>query len=115
MEGNQKKGLFEDEAYRIRSMSGLIAQIREDHKALQSLWKEFETGRIDIGHIDEIVKVLSWLRQETEVLTKLRNRGIEGISWGELHRIHKDIGIKENNLKMILFSVSKETVDSHLR
>ena len=96
-------------------MKSLMIQIREDHRELNRLWERFEKEPGDISEIDELVRVLSWLKEGLDVFEEVKKKDIEGLSWGELQSIKMDGRDKEIELKKILFSVSKETEYSHLR
>ena len=83
--------------------------------SLRILWKGFKKGVVDKSEIEEIVRVLSWLKEGLNVFEELRTRGIEGVSWGEIKHIDEDVKDKEMNLKIFLLSISKEMEYCHLR
>jgi hypothetical protein len=121
MNGHNIDDLYDESGYRIRAMKSLIVQLREDHKDLNRKWKKFKEGVIaeekgkDKSKEEEILRILSWVKEGLRVLEELRKRGIEGVIWGEIEDIEKDIKDKEMIIKMIPLSVSKETEYSHLR
>ena len=96
-------------------MKCLIIQVREDHAELNRLWERFRKGTGSISEIDELVRVLSWLKEGLDVFERFKKEDIEGLFWGEIEDINRDVRDKEMELKTILFSVSKETEYSHLR
>jgi len=115
MVGENLKDFHSEKGYRIRCMKCLIVQVREDHAELNRLWIKFRKGPGSISEIDELVRVLSWLKVGLDVFEGFKKEDIEGLFWGEIEDINRDVRDKEMELKTILFSVSKETVGSHLR
>jgi hypothetical protein len=113
----EKEGIhiLDDKGYKIRCVRSLLEQIMEDHAELNRMWKRLEKGETDTIQIDEIVRVLSWLRQGINVFKESKKRGIEGIYLGEIKDIEEDIKDKEEKLKLILFSLAKEINYCHLR
>ena len=106
---------YNQKGYKIRSMKSLMIQIREDHRELIRLWERFQKGPGDISEIDELVRVLSWLKEGLDVFEEMKKKDIEGLSWGELQGIKMNVRDKEIELKKILFFVSKDTENCHLR
>jgi hypothetical protein len=51
--------------------------------------------------MEELVRVFSWLREEFSVFEGLRRRGIEGVTWGELEDIERDVKEKEMYLCVV--------------
>ena len=107
--------LYNQKGYKVRSMKSLMIQIREDHAELNRLWGRFKKGPSNISEIDELARILSWLKEELDVFEGLKKEDIEGLSWGEIEDIIRDVRDKELELKKILLSVSRETEFSHLR
>jgi hypothetical protein len=97
-------------------MRSLVYQIKRDHAQLNGLFERFEAGENDLFLIEEIQKVLSWLGLELNTFKEMNKTGIEGLSWGEINIIDRDIKEKERNLKLFLYSLSMElehTLGSH--
>ena len=80
-------------------MKSLIVQLGEDHTELKGLWEKFKKGSVDNFEIEEIARILSWVREGLNVFEELRKRGIEGVSWGEIEHIDKDVKDKEMSFK----------------
>ena len=96
--------LYNKTGHRIRCMEGLIVQIRKDYAELNQLWKKLERRAIAPSEMEELVRVFSWLRKGLRVFEELRSRGIEGVTWGELEDIERDVKEKEMDVKLNPFS-----------
>ena len=92
--------LYNETGYRIRYMEGLIVQLREDYAELNQLWKRLERRAVASSEMEELVRVFSWLRKGLSVFEELRRRGIEGVTWGELEDIERDVEEKEMDLRL---------------
>ena len=95
MESDIQDGLWRDKGYRIRCVTSLREQIRADHDQLSRLWKKWKKESLDKSDKEDMVRLMSWLRQEIGLYKKLRNRGIEGISLGEIAEIEGEVNDKE--------------------
>ena len=115
MNGDKMDNLYNEKDYRIRCMKNLVIQLKEDQAYCNRLWKRFKKGPGDKSEIEELVRVLSWLKKGINTFEELRKKGIEGISWGEIKKMEKDMEDKEIHIKLFLLSVSKETEYCHLR
>jgi len=98
MTGKDLEGLYNDTCYRVRCMRSMAAQIKEDHAELNRLWKGLENSPIDKYHEEESLRLISWLKGGLNLFKELRQRGIEGVCWGEIDAIEKDIQNKERIL-----------------
>ena len=76
-------------------MEGLIVQIRKDYAVLNQLWKKLERGAFASSEMGELLRVSSWFRKGLRVFHELRSKGIEGVTWGELEDIKRDVKEKE--------------------
>ena len=85
-----------DTGYRIRCVRGLTAQIRADYDEMNRLWMKWINGSNDNSTETEMMRLMSWLRQEIGLYRGVASRGIEGICWGEINEIEKDLSAKEN-------------------
>lgn len=104
MDGINRDNLYNDKGYRVRCMKSLLRQVTEDHDECNHLWKRLKRGATDIYEVEEFLRVFSWLKEGLNTLKELRIRGIEGISWGEIKNIEKDIEDKETQLRLLLVS-----------
>jgi hypothetical protein len=104
-----------DTRYKIRCIKSLIAQTQNDYAELNQLWQKFDDNKIGEIEIDELLKKISWVKQELNIFIEFRNKDVEGVLWGDAENIAKDLQIKENQLTKITRSVSDETKHSHLR
>ena len=104
MDGINRDNLYNDKSYRVRCMRSLLRQVTEDHDECNRLWKRLKRGATDIYEVEEFLRVFSWLKEGLNKLKELRIRGIEGISWGEIKNIEKDIEDKETQLRLLLVS-----------
>ncbi len=98
-------GLYNEKSYRIRSIKGLIDQVKEDHYHLNTLLKRIEEGETDVCLIEELQKVSSWLKQGLNTLEEIKKGGIEGVLCAEIEKIDHDIKSKEIRLNNLFFSL----------
>jgi len=96
-------------------MKGLLKQIKEDHDECSRLWKRLENGAGNVFEIEELVKGQAWLKEELNTFKEMRDRAIEGISWGEIEHIEKEVKEKETKIKLLLYSISMEMKNIHIR
>jgi len=115
MDRINRDNLYNDKSYRIRCMKGLLKQIKEDHDECSRLWKRLENGAGNVFEIEELVKGQAWLKEELNTFKEMRDRAIEGISWGEIEHIEKEVKEKETNIKLLLYSISMEMKNIHIR
>jgi hypothetical protein len=113
MTGNHIDDLYNKKGYRIRCMRGLVDQIKEDYTCFKTLFERLERGEGDIPLIEELVRVLSWLKQGLNTFKEMRKDQIEGVLWGDINRIDRDMKEKEMHLKLFLYSVSMESESAH--
>lgn len=91
-------GLYDDRLYRIRYMRSILEQIREDHRELQRLCNNLKNGPMDKYHEEESLRLITWLKDGLNLFKGLMQRGIEGVCWGEIEDIERDIQNKERTL-----------------
>jgi hypothetical protein len=103
--------IHNDKGYSIRCTRTLAEQIKKDYAQLTMLFKRLKRGETDAFLIEDLHKYLSWLKQSIKILTKMNRHDIEGVSCGEINHIDQDIIDKEDNLKILLYSISSETED----
>jgi len=113
MTGTHVGDLYNDKGYRIRCIRSLVDQIKEDHMRFRTLFKRLESGESDVSLIEELVRVLSWLKQGLNTFKEMRNDQIEGVLWGDINRIDQDMKEKEMHLKLFLYSVYMESESAH--
>ena len=101
MAGFNQDDSFNNKGYRIRCMRSLIEQIKNDYAECNRLWEKLENGSMEIADEEELLRVMSWLRQELNVFSEMKQTGIEGISSAEIEEIEKDIRKKETNIRVI--------------
>ena len=101
MERTIQDDICNGSGYRIRCMKSLKEQIRQDHAECMSLWERFEKGELYRYEEEELIRTMSWLREGLNLLSRMRQRGIESVSWGEIEETEKDIRKKERKLKTI--------------
>ena len=115
MDGINRGNLYYDKGYRVRCMKSLIRQIKEDYSECNRLWKIFDKGSINHLEIEELSRVISWVKEDLDTFKAFRNEGLEGVTWGEIKNIEKDVEDKEMRLKLFSLSVSVETEDGDPR
>jgi hypothetical protein len=111
----KQRGMLTDPQQRMSYMKTILIQVREDHHNLNRQWKELVQTPTDASKVEELIGTLSWLKEGLEVIHELTKDEIEGVQWGEIKYIKKDIRIKEEELRRLLFSIIRERVNSHLR
>ena len=109
MTGANINNSHSENGYKIRCMRSLVEQIKEDHARFSQMWLEFERGKADPVLMEELERVLSWLKQSLRAFRQMRKYGIEGVSCGEINGIEQDIRKKEMHLKLVLYSILMET------
>jgi len=115
MDGINRGNLYYDKGYRVRCMKSLIRQIKEDYSECNRLWKIFDKGSINHLEIEELARVISWVKEDLDTFKAFRNESLEGVTWGEIKNIEKDMEDKEMRLKLVSLSVSVETEDGDPR
>ena len=115
MNGEFKNQWCVDTGYKMRFIESLIAQTKKDYAELNQLWQKFDNNKIGDIEIDELLKKISWVKQELNIFKEFRNKDIEGVLWSDAEQIVKDLQVKENRIIKIIRSVSNETEYSHLR
>jgi len=104
-----------DTRYKIRCIESLISQTKKDYAELNQLWQKIDNNKIGEIEIDELLKKISWVKQELNIFIEYRNKDIEGVLWVDAECIAKDLQVKEDRIIKIIESVSNETEYSHLR
>ncbi len=91
-------GSRNDKFSQVRFMRSAEKQIKEDHAELSRLCKGLKNGPMDKYHEEEALRLISWLKDDLALFKELRGRGIEGLCWGEIDAIEKDVQNKEISL-----------------
>ena len=115
MNGEFKNQLCADTGYNIRCIESLISQTKKDYAELNQLQQKFDNNKIGEIEIDELLKKISWVKQELNIIIEFRNKDVEGVLWVDAEHIAKDLQVKEDRIIKIIRSVSNETEYSHLR
>ena len=87
--------LYSDRRYRMRFVRSLIEQIKSDHADLIRLREKVCAGHISGAEAEEFEQILCWLRQGIREYYRIKSNDMEGVLWGEIEQIEKDI--MENN------------------
>ena len=106
---------YADTSHKLRWIRSIETQIKRDWDRLNQQWQKVDNGKIDEIDIDELLKIISWVKAGLKKFLEYRNEDIEGVLWVDTERIAKDLQAKENRIEKIKGSVSKETEYSHLR
>lgn len=93
MNGDDSIWLYAERRNRTRYMRSLCEQIKRDHSYCIALWDKFEKGTITKLEEKEFLKVLSWLGNGINTFNRLQQVGIEGVLWGNLEHIKRDLKI----------------------
>ena len=113
MDVNSLNNIYNESGYRIRSMHSLAEQVKNDFAELNRLMKKLSTGPLDICEMEQILKKIPWIKQGLNMLKKLRMIDIEGVIWGEIDKIEKDVEHIEIHFNKRIFSLA--TKRSHPR
>jgi hypothetical protein len=101
--------------YRTRCLETLLVQLEQDSRELNRRWKAFEREPMNESRIEEVVKILGWLKQGVRGFRELMRGRLEGVSCTEVMDIENDIHAKEQKMRGLLFAVAIEIENSHLR
>ena len=104
-----------DTGYKMRCIKSLIAQTKKDYAELNQLWQKVDNDKIGKIEIDELLKKISWVKQELNIFIEYRNKDIEGVLWVDAECIAKDLQVQENRIIKIIGFVPNERDYSHLR
>jgi hypothetical protein len=91
MDVNSLNNIYNESGYRIRCMHSLAEQIKSDFAELNGLMKKLNTGSLDICEMEQILQKIPWIKQSLYILKKLRIIDIEGVIWGQIGKIEKDV------------------------
>jgi hypothetical protein len=108
MNRDNRENIYNDKGYRIRCIKSLIRQIKEDYSECKRLWKIFDKGSINHLEIEELARVISWVKEDLDTFKAFRNEGLEGVTWGEIECIERDVREKETKLRLFFYSLSLE-------
>jgi hypothetical protein len=72
-------------------MHSLAEQVKNDFAELNGLMKQLSTDPLDICEMEQILQKIPWIKQSLNMLEKLRMIDIEGVIWGEIDKIKKDV------------------------
>jgi len=90
MERLNHYGTVTDFAYRLRQARCLLDQIRTDYGEFNRL-RYTQVGHESSNKEEELVKLLSWLKEELGALRELEGREIENVIWPRIGQIENDI------------------------
>jgi len=95
-----RDGLYSEKGYRIRCMRSLLEQLKNDYADCNRLWHKLEKGTADSSQVEDLLRVLSWLKEGLNVFNDLGKQGIEVVSWGDLKYIVNGVKHKEMLLRI---------------
>jgi len=93
-----------DTTYSIRCMKTLIQQIEEDYRECKQLWKLLESGTIKHDELEELLRVMAWLREDMDTLRGLQAESIEGVFGGDMGHIEREVRDREEYLRYIIYA-----------
>lgn len=99
-----REELYNDKGHKIRHIKNIIEQIKRDFSDLNGLMERLKSGIINSSEIQGMTQKISWIKQEINMLEKLNSKNIEGILWGEMIGIKKNIIDMEMNIKILQIS-----------
>ena len=107
---------YQNSACRIRCMKSLVEQVRIDYREFNKLRRICKKDEENIGVAKELTRRLCWIKQGLNVLNALGQGTIEGVLWGELEEIEKDVMNKKFDLERVApDSKEPEATYTHLR
>lgn len=83
--------IYHDMEHQIRDQNALISQIKEDYKECKKRWERVEKGNIDISEAEKILQIIAWIKTGLTELNEIQGSTVEGISWGEINEIEREI------------------------
>ena len=89
--------------------------MKKDHAELNQLWAGFNNDNTGEIEIDELLKKISWLKQELNLFIESGSSDIESVLWVDAEEIVKDLQVKENHIVEIIRLISDKNRYSHLR
>jgi len=87
----RNRPVYQNTEHRIRNQDVLIGQIKNDYKQCKNLWERVEKEIIDISETERILQIIAWVKAGIEELKEIQGSQIEGISWGEMNNIEKEV------------------------
>ena len=94
----------------IRDQEALIRQLKNDYAECQNLWVRIQNKSTDNTETEKILQIIAWIKTEIKELQGISGSTIEGVSWGEMDKIQREINSIQNEIRIkIIESVSDET------
>jgi hypothetical protein len=91
MDRLNKYGLCTDIVHRLRYARGLIEQAEVDYRELTRLSEKVKSGHATGDEAQELIKLLSWLKQELGALRELEGIEIEKVACAQIGQIEDNI------------------------
>jgi len=117
---------YTDGLHKIRAEKYLMEQIKQENKELINLIKKSSDGKSKGYETDKILQKVDWINMVLKNLDMSKINNIEGISWGQIIDIKKEvinvqrkIGIMDTSGMPVVSTGkpvgSNETKNTHLR
>ena len=87
----RNRPLYNDVGHQIRGQNVLINQIKEDYKECKKRWERIQKEVADISEAEKILQIIAWVKTGLSELKEIQGSTIEGVSWGEINKIEKEI------------------------
>lgn len=88
-----------DLAGQIRDQKVLATQVRQDYRQCRELWNQVENEISDISEAEKILQQIAWVKTGIEAINELKRNTIEGVNWGELEKIERDVVSIKNKIR----------------
>lgn len=96
----RNRPIYQTTGHRIRGQDVLIKQIKKDYDECKERWKRIQKKIADISEAERILQVIAWIKTGIEELKEIQGSTIEGISWGEMNDIEKEILRIQNMIRI---------------
>ena len=117
---------YTDGFYKVRAEKCLMEQIKQEYKELINLIEKSSDGKSKGYETDKILQKVDWINMVLKNLDMSKINNIEGISWGQIIDIKKEvinvqrkIGIMDTSGMPVVSTGkpvgSNETKNTHLR
>ena len=84
----------------LRDQKGLIEELKSDYKAVVDLWAQMQKRGWDMTDMDRLLQRIAWVKTDMEALRGLQKDQIEGICWGEMDGIEREIHFIQNKIRI---------------
>jgi hypothetical protein len=91
MERLNDDGFITDSTMRLRRARDLIEQIKADYAEFERLKEIAQSGHPNGDETEDLIGLLSWLKEEIDTLRELEGREIENVTCLQIGQIENEI------------------------